>query len=352
MRKRTPESHPNGYFYGRIKGRRINLGKNYRKAEAKLRGLEKDLTSKVLEVGGDGTTLVSINGKKDVHIKELAHYHLKWVKENRAEETFIYRQRIVGYFLKFVGDKMVSEITNEEMDRFYSHARKHHGRGLNGGNQLLRGVKTMFRWGAEHEVCDCPIKRFPVAIKKPPATKKFTADEIVKLLAVSQPDFADLIRFAILTGLRPVELRTLKKTDIESNGDVTYLNIEHHKTSASSRVPMPRSVPLTNDAVEIVNRQIKRKAKSPYLFLNGGGTPYTKDSLRIRLERNCRRAKIPLRPPYAWRHFFGTMQGANGTNMAVLAQIMGHSNLQTTARYVANNDEAHIKAVSIMQKFI
>lgn len=352
MRKRTPESHPNGYFYARIKGKRINLGKNFRKAEAKLRELESDLASNALEVGGLETTLVSINGKKDVHIKELAHYHLQWVKENRAEETFLYRRRIVGYFLKFVGDKMVSEISNEEMGRFYNHARKHHGRGINGGNQLLRGVKTMFRWGAEHEVCDCPIKRFPVAIKKPPATKRFTADEIVKLLAVAKPDFADLIRFAILTGLRPIEIRMLQKTDIQINGDVAYLNIEHHKTSASSRIPMPRSVPLTKEAMDIVDRQLKRKSKFPQLFLNDDGASYTKSTLRRRLKRACGRAKIPPRPPYAWRHFFGTMLGANGTNMAVLAQLMGHSNLQTTARYVANNDEAHIKAVNIMQKFV
>ena len=31
---------------------------------------------------------------------------------------------------------------------------------------------------------------------------------------------------------------------------------------------------------------------------------------------------------------------------------MGHSNIQTTTRYIANNDEAHIKAVAVMDKII
>ena len=53
-------------------------------------------------------------------------------------------------------------------------------------------------------------------------------------------------------------------------------------------------------------------------------------------------------PPYALRHVFGTRQARNGTTQAILAQIMGHSNLQTTARYVVNCDDAHIAAVDSM----
>ena len=88
------------------------------------------------------------------------------------------------------------------------------------------------------------------------------------------------------------------------------------------------------------------------MFLDGRNGPYEREVLRKRLNRACRRASLPERPPYAWRHFFGTMQAASGTNLAILAQVMGHTNLQTTNRYIANNDEAHIKAVAVMEKFV
>ncbi len=57
-------------------------------------------------------------------------------------------------------------------------------------------------------------------------------------------------------------------------------------------------------------------------------------------------------PPYALRHVFGTRQGRNGTNQAILAQLMGHSNIQTTARYIINCDPAHTNAVNAMAKMI
>lgn len=210
----------------------------------------------------------------------------------------------------------------------------------------------MFRWGEEYEVCDCPVKKFPKVCHKPPTTKKFTKEEIAKLLEIVKPDFADLIRFAIMTGLRPIEIRTLKKTDIELGDNGASVRIEHHKTSATSKVPLPRSVPLTKEALDIVQRQIGRHPKLNFVFLNRRRTPYNRNSLRNRLQRACRMAKIPQRPPYAWRHFFGTMQGANGTNLAIIAQLMGHSTIQMSCRYISNSDEAHQKAVAMMGKYV
>lgn len=80
MRKRSPEAHPNGNFYARIQGKRINLGRNLQKAKVRLRELEAELAKGALAVGGAGTTQVTVGGKKDIHVKELAVRHLEWVK--------------------------------------------------------------------------------------------------------------------------------------------------------------------------------------------------------------------------------------------------------------------------------
>ncbi len=352
MRRRIPEGHPNGYYYARVKGRRINLGKNLQKARIKLHELESDLAKGTVVVGGTGTTQMTVGGKKDIHIKELAVKHLEWVQANRAKNTFVGRQYFVCQFLDYVGDKMVSEITFADLDSFYTYCRKHHSRGVNGGNHALRAAKSLLKWGEEHEICDCPVKRFPVASEKPPKTKKFTKEEVSKLLEISSPDFADLIRFSIATGLRPFELRGLKKSHIQIQGTVKTIRIEEHKTSESAKTYMTRSVPLSPEALEIFERQSQKHPKSEFVFLNGNGKPYTGDVLRRRLEKTSRRAGLETKTPYCCRHAFGTALGANGVNLAVIAQLMGHSNIQTTTRYIANNDEAHIKAVAVMDKII
>ncbi len=56
---------------------------------------------------------------------------------------------------------------------------------------------------------------------------------------------------------------------------------------------------------------------------------------RQRLKRACARAGLPKRSPYALRHYIGTKQAGLGLNQAMLAQVMGHTTVATTMRYVA-----------------
>lgn len=352
MRKRSPEAHPNGNYYARIKGKRINLGRNLQKARVRLRELEAELAKGALVVGGAGTTQVTVGGKKDVHIKELAVRHLEWVKNNRAHKTFVTRQHYVCLFLDFIGDKMVSEITYADLDAFYSHCRKHHGRDANGGSHALRELKTTFRWGEEFEICDLTVRRFPAARKRPPKTKNLSGDDLAKLVNAAEPDMADLVRFAVATGLRPRELRELKKTDIQAANGTICIRIGEHKTDSTARTYVARSLPLTPEAAEIVNRQMRRHPISEFVFLNGNDGLYTCDTLRQRMERVSKRAGLEKKTPYCCRHAFGTALGANGVNLAVISQLMGHSDIHTTTRYIANNDEAHVKAVAVMDKII
>lgn len=352
MRKRSPEAHPNGNYYARIRGRRINLGRNLQRARVRLRELEVELAKGALAVGGTGTTQMRVGGKKDVHIKELAVRHLEWVKNNRAHKTFVTRQHYVCLFLDFIGDRMVSEVTYADLDAFYSHCRKHHGRDAHGGSHALREMKTTFRWGEEFEICDLPVRRFPAARKRPPKTKNLSGDDLAKLVNAAEPDMADLVRFAVATGLRPRELRGLKGIHVQTANGTTSIRIEEHKSDSTARTYMARSLPLTPEAAEIVNRQMRRHPKSEFVFLNGNEGLYTCDTLRRRMERLSRRAGLEKMTPYSCRHSFGTALGANGVNLAVISQLMGHSDIHTTTRYIANNDEAHVKAVAVMDKII
>ena len=181
MRPRKPTKHPNGIFQSFINGKRFPLGKNFQKAKIRLRELEADLAKGSLVVGGVGTTQMTVNGRKDVHIKELAVRHLEWIKENRAPKTFVTRRHYVCLFLDFIGDKMVSEITYADLDAFYAHCRKHHGRGVNGGSHSMRELKTFLRWGEEFEICAVPVRRFPAVKKRPPRAKNLTGDDLAQV---------------------------------------------------------------------------------------------------------------------------------------------------------------------------
>ncbi len=198
-------------------------------------------------------------------------------------------------------------------------------------------------------LCDCPVKKFPATTEAPPTTRRFTDEELTKLFAYAAngfADFRDMLCFGLLTGLRPQELRQLEKDQIMKDGRGEYfLFIEKHKTARMTKKSVSRSVPLTGEAFEIVKHRLAVNSPLPFLFLNGNGQPWKKDVFRQRLIRWCIKAGIPPRPPYALRHTFGSMEAEANINQTSLSQIMGHTTIRTTARYISNNYDHHRNAV-------
>lgn len=331
--------------------RYFKLGTNRKAAEKSLVQIEKGIAAGKVAFGEVETTqVVRDDDSTDIRIEELAVLHLQWVQANRAEGTFRQRQHYVLKFLDFAGEVMVSEITRMKLEQFHESA-KGEQHGPNAGNQAMRHVKTMLLWGEEMGLCALSFKRFPTISEVRPEVDPVTEDELAALLTTVPDDFKDMILFGLLTGLRPEELRELKKVSIRhsSFGD-TYVLIPKHKTSRSAREPKPRSVPLSGVAEDIVERRFKAHPKSEVVFLNGKGRPYTRQALRNRLIRWCRRAGIRDITPYLLRHTFASMQSDSRIETTSLARLMGHTTNRTVERYVHNTFEHHKRAVEGLER--
>jgi integrase len=221
----------------------------------------------------------------------------------------------------------------------------------------MREVRTLLLWGEGRGLGELPFRSRIKYDKVKPKPKAFTVDELLRLLSVVPPDFADLILFAVLTGLRPQEIRSLRKEHIveklllNPSGETErrlVVELEEHKTARSTgdADKQARTVPLSPRAEEIVRRLLAKRRRSPFVFHNDDDGPYERTAFRNRLVRWCRRASIPERSPYALRHTFATLQCDWGTtNSFALQQLMGHSRPETTKGYVSNCSMAHRQAV-------
>lgn len=348
-----------GIYFARIQTektrKRFFFDKNRKSSEAQMRKLERDLFAgrvQILPPAASFATapLQPVPPLAELRLSLLIARHLDWVQNNRSAGTSAVRKHFLNHFLKFVGDIHVAELNRLMLENFYTWARKQHGAGPNAGNAHLRHVKTMFIWAEEMGLCQCPVKKFPATTEAPSPTRRFTDDELTKLFAYAGDgfaDFRDMLYFGLLTGLRPQELRQLEKEQIMKDGQGDFfLFIEKHKTARMTKKSVSRSVPLTGDAFEIVKRRLAVNSPLPFLFLNGNGQPWKKDVFRQRLIRWCIKAGIPPRPPYALRHTFGSMEAEANINQTSLSQIMGHTTIRTTARYISNNYDHHRNAVS------
>jgi integrase len=132
------------------------------------------------------------------------------------------------------------------------------------------------------------------------------------------------------TGMRAGELMALVETDVRLTGDESCVIV---RTSKGGK---PRRVPLNTDAVE---------AFRTLRALNAWG-PFSVSSLRKSLHAACGRLELPPIHPHVLRHSFASwLVNEGGVSLKTAKAILGHRNVQTTVRYVRDDEAAARRAL-------
>jgi integrase len=146
-----------------------------------------------------------------------------------------------------------------------------------------------------------------------------------------------------MTGLRRGELVALRWRDIDFPGQSIRVRANYSYgelvTPKSGKV---RSVPMVPDVAQALARLGQRErftADEDPVFASTLGGHLDASALRRRYDAAARRADLRPLPFHSLRHYFGSM----AVNRASLVQVqswMGHSHIQTTARYLHAKSQA------------
>ena len=138
--------------------------------------------------------------------------------------------------------------------------------------------------------------------------------------------------FMLFCGLRCKEVIGLKLNDI---------SIYEEQFRVLGKGNKERLVPLPKNLLETVNKYIKLerpKTESPYLFvvLKGPhrGNQLTSAGIRTIFRYHRKISGISHANPHRFRHTFGADMTRAGVSVPALMRLMGHSQVQTTMRYV------------------
>jgi integrase len=140
-----------------------------------------------------------------------------------------------------------------------------------------------------------------------------------------------------VTGLRPGELVALRWRDVDFAGRAIRVRANYSfgqlVTPKSGKV---RTVPMVPDVSEALARLRRRpeftRDEDP-VFVRPAGGHLVADVMRRRYVLAVERAQLRPLPFHSLRHHFGSI----AVNRASLVQVqswMGHSHIQTTARYL------------------
>lgn len=273
----------------------------------------------------------------------------------RALRTIRTYTAIVEAFFAFIerpSDGGVS-VSRVEVERFLGRGRQDGGlRAPATRNQELATLRVFFAFArAELEVatdptCDIPFVREPRRV-----APVLTVDELqrcFRALALREGAAERAANLAILallsqTGLRVHELVGLDvgQVDLES---AALLDI-------AGKGGTVREVPLNDRALALVGAWIVERGAlasegERALFVSERGTRLSVRTVERRIKDLRESLALTKKAtPHTFRHTFATLELRAGTDLATLAELLGHSDINTTARYLHWIDTRRREAV-------
>ena len=169
-----------------------------------------------------------------------------------------------------------------------------------------------------------------------------TEEEEKRLLAELAPHLKPIVICALTTGLRLSNILNLKWQSI--NFDMGFIEILKQENKGHKKI----QIPLSNKfKIELEKIGIK---KNGYVFINPDTQkPYT--TIKTGFNKALIRANIENFRFHDLRHTVGTRLVANGADLQTVKELLAHSDIKTTQRYMHPVKENIKKAVDILDKF-
>ena len=300
----------------------------------------------------------------------------------------IYDVHYNGYF----GEKMLFEITQDVVQQYYKEKQLNGARkdGKEGGlsPKTIRNhhmiLKDFFRYALKkYKLTDNPTLDTDRPEVHTPKMRVLDQDEMVLFLKeVIRETQRTAILFDFCTGLRAGELLPLEVSDLNPKtqsieiqrnlvrvstdainlGDpnIRIINYdpnkkthviiqESPKTDASNRV-----IPLSDDLFELLFKHLLFIQQSdwpnPYnlLFPSTKGTYLDPKSYEIRLTAISKRCEMKKVNPHALRHTFATRLIEQDVALTTVKELMGHTSVATTQKYVTTFDREKREAIGVV----
>lgn len=267
-------------------------------------------------------------------LREILGRFLDHVQASGAAATYAWYKHYLKGFREHVGRKLtIAELRpyhlTEWLDKAYPPPMSRH--------HPARAVKTALRWAADQKLIEVsPLAGVKVG-KAGRLTETVSAKQRDQVRATAKdPAFADLLLALEQTGARVEEVRIIEARHAMAGADGRHVAwvIPAAERKRGEVIGKPRVIPLTAAASALSERLAALRPTGP-LLLNARGTPWTSNAIRCRFRR--RRDADPTLPKKLrgtmYRHAAAQDMSAAGANLHLVAQALGHTDLDMLARH-------------------
>ncbi len=252
-----------------------------------------------------------------------------------SKATTLYQ---LGYLIAGLGGStMLHDLTFRAVQDFAARRRaKVSDSSVNREIQLLRRV---VRW-TEPRGYEIPALDWGRLLYSEPQerVRELSADEEARLFAALPDNLKPLVEFAILSGQRKSEIVSLRWSDVDLHGQRASVSVKgggKHKFPLSPRmVAIIKAQPKVCPQVftYVCTRRAPRRADRPARIV-GERYPFSKQGWNRQWRKALEDAGIEDYRFHDNRHTAATRNLRSSGNLKGVSKLLGHSNVQTTARY-------------------
>jgi len=270
---------------------------------------------------------------------------LPWCKNEHARHPRTHRRYVVSSkpLVRFFRKLPLDAISSGHVEKFKLARTKEASAA--GTNRDLAALRYMLNFAVRQGY----IARNPVTMVRflpegPGSTRIISHVEEHEYLEAANPLLRDVARSILETGMRPEEVFNIRKEDVHL--ERRYLRVPTGKTKFARR-----DIPLTEPASEVLKRRLAA-ARGAYLFPHRSDPEKPLTDIHKAHGNALRDSKIklPFRI-YDLRHTFGSRSAMAGMDLGTLRELMGHSTIAITMRYVHPTPEHKREAMRRLEVF-
>ena len=242
----------------------------------------------------------------------------------------------LAIFNQFVDHQPPEMITSKQLDAFVQAQR---AQGLQAAtiNRRLSAISSFYEFLlGDDEALQNPVVWQRHSVRLGRHLPRDVSDAVVEqlLAVVDHPRDRAMLALMIGAGLRVGEIVGLAQDDLQPSDQTGLARLRVRGKGDKDRI-----VWLTAETVAHLERwhQVRPESDSPVLFLNRHGRGLSVAGVQYRLKQSCQQAGVQL-SCHQLRHTFARRLVEHGMPVDSLAKLLGHTDLQTTQRYIDGAD--------------
>ena len=273
---------------------------------------------------------------KQISPKQIEAYYQYLLEEEKSKATI---EKYLRDIKSFVEWNLNKDIDKSVVLSYKSYLLEHYA--ITSVNSMLSSLNSFFSYMAwfELKVKVIKIQRQLFSSNE----KELTKTEYERLLKAAQDQKKE--RLYLL-------MQTICSCCIRVS-EVQYITVESLRCGQSNIncKGKHRKVFLPNALCKILKKYIqKHKIKSGPIFITKTGKPLDRSNIWSDMKKLCESAKVSSEKvfPHNFRHLFARTYYSFQKDIVRLADILGHSNINTTRIYTKENGEIHRRQIQML----